>query len=75
MIDDIPQHLPALLVQIKLEEVIETAIACNLQLGAHAKASTFLLGNDNGLDDALFVACEVERPLTVGLCELTQALG
>lgn len=47
MIDDLAKDLPAVLVQVKLEEVIKTAIAGDLKLRSYTQASSSFLCDDN----------------------------
>jgi len=64
MADDVHEDLPALLVQVELKKVIETSIASDFKLGPNTKTGTFLLCDDDGLDDTFFIAFQVESPLT-----------
>jgi len=47
MADDIHEDFPALLVQVELEKMIETAISGDLKLGTHAKTGAFLFCDDD----------------------------
>ena len=64
MADDIHEDFPALLIQIELEKVIETPISGDFKFWAHTKTGTFLLCDDDRLDNTLFVAFQIESPLT-----------
>jgi hypothetical protein len=50
-------------VRVALEEVVEAAVAGDLELGPDAQARAGRLGPADALDDALGVALEVQRPL------------
>lgn len=63
---NVHQHLPTLLIQIQLEKVVETAIACDFEFGTYAECGAGGLCEDDGADDAVAVAGEVEGPLVEG---------
>jgi hypothetical protein len=64
MAEDIHEDFPTLLIQVELEEVIKTAISSDFKLWTHTKTGAFLLCDDDGLDDSIFVAFQVKSPLT-----------
>jgi len=63
MADDVHEDFPALLIQVKLEKMIETAISCDLELRTHTETCALLFCDDDGLNDTLFVAFQIKSPL------------
>jgi hypothetical protein len=47
VVDDFTQHFPTMLIEVKLKEVIETAIAGDFKFGADAKSGALLFGDDD----------------------------
>jgi len=66
VVDDAGQHLPRVQEGVALEEVVEAAIAGDLELGADAQGGAGGFGAADALDDAGGVALEVEGPLVEG---------
>lgn len=66
VVDDAGQHLPRVQERVALEEVVEAAIAGDLELGTDAQGRAGLFGAADTLDDAGSVAFEVKGPLVEG---------
>ena len=56
-------HLPAVKVEVSLQEMVEAIIATDLQLRTDPERAALLLGLNNGLDDPFGVAFKVKSPL------------
>lgn len=61
--EDLCEDLPGVEDGVGLEEVVEAAVAWDLELWTDAQRGAGLLGERDGLEDALAVAVKVERPL------------
>ncbi|KAI3479823.1 hypothetical protein L1887_58119 [Cichorium endivia] len=61
--EDLAEHLPRMQHGVRLEKVVEAAIAGDLELGPDAQTRACSLGQTDRLEDALAVAVKVERPL------------
>lgn len=57
------QHFPAMQEYISFEEVIEAAIARDLEFGANSQCRSSLLSLPYALDDAVCIAFEIQGPL------------
>ena len=62
-------HLPAVKVEVSLQEMVEAIIATDLQLRTDPERAALLLGLNNGLDDPFGIAFKVKSPLV----EVTRA--